>query len=283
MITVFTPAYNRAYIITNLYDSLCRQSYKDFEWVVIDDGSTDNTSDLVESFISQNRINIRYYRVENGGKHRAINRGVKLANGELFFIVDSDDYLTDDALEKLNNNYQNICGDESFAGVCGLRKYPNGQINGLKKEFNIIDSSPQHIAKWLSQDKAEAFRTEILKKYPFPEYDGERFISEGVVWNRIGRKYKLRYFFEPIYICDYLVDGLTLSISKLHRNSPCGTMLLYAESMRYSPSLIHKIKSAINYWRYANIILHRNHKELRPAIWSYLILPFGFIIRILDN
>ena len=103
-ITVFTPTYNRGYIIDNLFQSLKRQSYTDFEWIVIDDGSDDDTENMFQKFQSvDNGFPIIYKKVNNGGKHRAINTGLNLAKGELFFIVDSDDYLTDSALERIVN------------------------------------------------------------------------------------------------------------------------------------------------------------------------------------
>lgn len=101
MVTVFTPTYNRAYILNNLYQSLCRQSYGDFEWLIVDDGSTDNTEGLIASWLDESKISLCYIKQPNGGKHRAINRGIQEANGNLFFIVDSDDYLADNAIERI--------------------------------------------------------------------------------------------------------------------------------------------------------------------------------------
>ena len=108
MITVFTPTYNRAYCLGNLFNSLCSQTYTDFEWLIVDDGSTDNTKSLVEGFCCNSNINIRYVYQKNGGKHRAINRGVAEARGELFFIVDSDDTLPGDSLETISVYAQGI-------------------------------------------------------------------------------------------------------------------------------------------------------------------------------
>ena len=130
MITVFTPTYNRGYIIKQLYDSLILQSYKDFEWLVIDDGSTDDTEELFKSFIAEQKLNIHYLKIENGGKHRAINKGVILAQGKYFFIVDSDDYLHNNALERIYFYTKQIEDDKTFAGVCGLKIYPNGRKVG---------------------------------------------------------------------------------------------------------------------------------------------------------
>ncbi len=127
LVTVFTSTYNRAYSLPRLYESLIHQTYTDFEWLVIDDGSLDNTKRLVQQWVQEQKIAIRYYHQANGGKHRAINRGVELAHGELFFFVDSDDYLTDNSLAVLVDYYQQIKDDNRFAGVAGMLAYPHGE------------------------------------------------------------------------------------------------------------------------------------------------------------
>ena len=135
-ITVFTPTYNRGYIIENLYHSLQQQTFKNFEWIVVDDGSTDNTEEKIRCFQKENNFfPIRYLKTENGGKHRAINKGVSLANGSLFFIVDSDDYLTKTALEKIDIMEGTIPKDlkVNFAGVCGQRGYTENREMGDRK------------------------------------------------------------------------------------------------------------------------------------------------------
>lgn len=194
MITVFTPTYNRAYIIHKLYESLCRQTFSDFEWLVVDDGSADNTAQLLSGYVEEGRIPIRYIKQPNGGKHRAINRAITEARGELFFIVDSDDYLTDNALERLWFYYDQIKDDPDFAGVGGLRIYSNGSVVGLKREFSVMDADEIDIKQYLGGDRATAHKTEVLARYPFPEYDGEKFLSEGVIWTRLAQKYKMRFF-----------------------------------------------------------------------------------------
>lgn len=253
LITVFTPAYNRGYIISKLYESLCRQTFTDFEWLVVDDGSTDDTGTLIGKFIAENKITIRYLRQENGGKHRAINRGVHEAYGELFFIVDSDDHLADNALERVAFHYGNVRNDSSFAGVSGLRAFPSGEKIGGEENWEVLDCSSldfrhKHGAKG---DMAEAYRLSVLREFPFPEIDGEKFCAEGLVWNRIARKYKIRYFYEKIYIGEYLPDGLTASSVRCRRNSPETALIAYAEFMRARVPAKQKLKGAINFWRFA--------------------------------
>lgn len=254
-ITVFTPAYNRGYIINRLYESLCRQTYKDFEWLIVDDGSTDDTGTLIGKFIAEQKIPIRYIRQENGGKHRAINRGVREALGELFFIVDSDDYLADNALERVAYHYGNVKADSSFCGVSGVCAcVGSGEKIGGEESWKILDCTClefryKHKVKG---DMAEVFRTSVMREFPFPEIPGERFCTESLVWNRMAQKYKMRYFYEKIYICEYLPDGLTAGSVRSRRNSPEAAMIAYAEFSRYEGlPLFQRIKGVINFWRFA--------------------------------
>lgn len=222
-ITVFTPTFNREKLLNQLYNSLLNQTFKDFEWLIVDDGSTDNTKELIEKFISENKICIRYFYKENGGKHRAINKGIDTAEGNLFIIVDSDDYLTYDALETINE-YEKKINSNDIAGVCGLKGKNKEALIGTTFEGSEIDIYNYDRKKYkISGDKAEAYYTQILKKYKFPEYDGEKFINEALVWNKIALDgYKLKYFNKIIYLCDYLDDGLTKNIDKILENNPIG-------------------------------------------------------------
>lgn len=225
-LTVFTPAYNRGYIIGKLYESLKQQTFKDFEWVIVDDGSTDNTEEIIAGFQKEKGFfPIRYFKTKNGGKHRAINRGVLHASGELFFIVDSDDYLPSDSLEIINEIESTIPIEEKdkFAGVCGEKFYQNGtavgksSLSGLYTDATTIDRQKYGIVG----DKAEVYYTKVLKLFPFPEFDGEKFCTESLVWDKISNHgYKLRFFNKNIYICEYLDDGLTAQGLKLYAKNP---------------------------------------------------------------
>lgn len=281
MITIFTPTYNRGYIIEKLYLSLCNQTSNEFEWLVVDDGSTDNTRDLIERFIADNKINIRYIYKENGGKHTAINLGVKNANGELFFIVDSDDYLTPDAVEWIINNSRDIILNDKFAGMSGLRIHPDGRKIGGGSDFGIIDADALIIRNKhkIRGDLAEIYKTHILKQYPFPEIPNERFCSEGLIWARIAQKYILRYFYKGIYVCEYLNDGLSFNKHKLRLNSPQYTMLLYSELIKYNTPIMTKIKNAINFWAFSfsssNITFKR--KIMMIGYINVIFYPIGYI------
>jgi len=275
LVTVFTPTYNRAHTLSALYGSLLGQTLRDFEWLVVDDGSVDDTPELLKSIQAEGRLSMRVIRTDNGGKHRAVNVGAREARGELFFIVDSDDTLTPDALEAAAHHYAQVRGDDSFAGVCGLRAWPDGRKIGSPVCFETLDCTAvefrhKHNAKG---DMAEIFRTDVVRRFPFPEYPGERFVSEALVWNRIAASYRLRYFNRAIYLCEYLPDGLTRSIGRAHRASPLGTMDYYAAASKLrGGTVLSKIKAAINYWRYT---LGYRGKRIELPAWGYLFWPAG--------
>lgn len=266
-ITVFTPTFNRAHLLRRLYESLCRQSYTDFEWIVVDDGSTDSTPALLDELAREHKIDLRSERQPNGGKHRAINRGVRLAHGELFFIVDSDDFLADNALERVAFHYAAVRGNDEFAGVSGVRVFPNGARIGGEVAWGILDCSALDF-RFLHKvrgDMAEVFRTEILRAFPFPEIEGETFCSESLVWNRIARSRKMRWFNEKIYIGEYLPDGLTASSVRRRRASPEAALLNYAELMRASVPAAVRFRAGVNFWRFAFASKRGFFSKLRQA------------------
>lgn len=252
--TIFTPTYNRKYTLPRLYESIKKQTIKDFEWIIIDDGSTDGTEQLVESWLKEkNDFKINYEKVTNNGKHRAINKAVKLAKGKMFFIVDSDDYLTEDAIEKIKY-YENTLPKKDkalYAGVAGFRGYTiNDSIGKMIQEEYIDALNTERKRFGLLGDKAEAYYTKILKKYPFPEFNNEKFIPESVVWNKISADgYKIRWFNQIIYICNYLEDGLTKNTLKLYRENHKGYLLfIKSEIENTNPDLKRKIKYYYGYY-----------------------------------
>lgn len=253
MITVFTPTYNRAYMIDKLYDSLCRQTCKDFEWIVVDDGSVDNTEELIQNFIQENKIHIVYYKQKNQGKHIAINKGVEMAHGELFFIVDSDDILPRDSLEIIIQKYQSIKDDETIAGLAGRKGYISGGYIGTNKIYEdiIMTSIDFRFKKKIAGDMAEVYKTKVIRQYPFPQFEGERFCSEALVWKRIDQQYKMLWFSDIVYKAEYIPDGLTANSFKVRKNSPKASCLYYAEEAQYDTPAYQKIKSVANYWRFS--------------------------------
>lgn len=252
MLTIFTPVFNRAHLIPRLYESLLRQTSFDFEWLVVDDGSEDELEPLMNELLATEKFCVRFYKKKNGGKHTAINYGVSLARGEFFFIVDSDDYLERTAVEKILFFYRQIEADPSFAGVCGIKASFSGQkICGEVGWATLDCSSIDFRHKFLIQgDVAEAYRTEILKQYPFPSFPGENFLTESIVWNRIAKSYKLRFFNEIVYYAEYLPDGLSQKKNAIYFRSPKGAMLSCIESLGIKElSLELRFKLTVFYWR----------------------------------
>lgn len=237
-ITVFTPTYNRRYIIENLYRSLQIQSFNDFEWLVVDDGSSDNTEELFEIWSKENNnFEIRYYKKENGGKHRAINYGLDKAKGKLFFTVDSDDYLTDDALEKINAWEKSLDKSKKFAGIVANRGYEKNKTinNYFEEDYLDLDLMQMYTysengKRVLSGERALIFYTDIHRLYKYPEFKGEKFMTEAVVWNRMAHDgYLVRYYNDIIWIFEYLDDGLTKAGNKLFLDNPRGYTLWLKE------------------------------------------------------
>ena len=215
LITVFTPTYNRAHLLPRLYESLAQQTKKDFEWLIIDDGSVDNTKEVITEFQNKNNgFPIMFFEQEHGGKHRAINKAVRMACGKYFFIVDSDDWLLGDTIETVTNWIQESGENPALCAVAGQKVFSDMGMVGTSfegKEF--IDSTfIERKSLNITGDKAEVFLTSILKEHPFPEFENEYFISEGVVWDAIcADGYKVRWYNKPIYVCEYLEDGLSKS------------------------------------------------------------------------
>lgn len=241
-ITLFTPTYNRAYILDTLYRSVQRQTFRDFEWIIVDDGSTDNTEQLVAGWMAEkNDFPIRYYKVPNGGKCRAINRGLDLARGELFFIMDSDDYLTDDAMETVVRWEATIAGKPGYCGVAGNRgsspsETPNTRLWQLYGEgCTYIDEYafcryPEYTDKVIDGERAGVWYTEIHRKYKYPEFDGENFLTPCIPWNRMAHDgYKIRIFDDIIWVCKYLEDGLTMQGNMRFIKNPAGAGLWLRE------------------------------------------------------
>lgn len=285
-ITVFTPTFNRGYLMNKLFYSLNSQTNKHFEWLIVDDGSIDQTGELVETFKEQADFEIRYFYQQNGGKHRAINHGLDLARGELFFIVDSDDSLTDDAIEKIFNNYSGIAFDNSFAGIAFNKGFSKKRIVGETFEGTYIDCDNLHRGKHnILGDKAEVYRTDILKSIKFPEIDGENFMSEVVLWNEVARRgYKLRWFNDIIYFCDYLEDGLTKNSEKILFNNPVAHQMMTKELLQIDFTLKRKFGMIYNYHKIRNQSIKQTAINLeQPLILVYMVVMMARIRKIVKG
>lgn len=288
-ITIFTPAYNRRHLLNRLFNSLLNQTSFDFEWVVVDDGSSDHTDEFFSELKDADvPFSVVYYKKENGGKCSAINKGVELAKGEWFFIVDSDDYLKPEAIATIANRTQTIEQDCSFCAIGLLRCHPDNTCIGGEVDYSELDSDfyKYRVKQHYNGDRAEIIRTTVMKEYPFPIYLDENFMSEAVVWNRMAKKYKCRYFDDKIYVCEYQLDGLSDSSSRLFDNSPKGSMLFYKENYIDSTSIKQNAISALMYWRFRFSTSIKGFPELRPTPSMYIYLPLYpiyLLIRHIDH
>ena len=238
-VTVFTPTYNRAYILGDLYHSLQRQTCMDFEWLIVDDGSADDTKTLVASWQGEeNPFPIRYVYQENGGKCRAINRGLKEAEGRLFFTVDSDDYLTDDAIEKVIRWDGELPADGHYCGYAGNMGTALGVTTNRLFPGDYLDGTALDRYDRVDGERAFVFYTEIHRKYLYPEFPGEKFLTEAVTWDSMAHDgYKMRFYNDIIRIWEYKDDGLTRAGYRVFLENPQGTGLFFrqkAEFLHYS-------------------------------------------------
>ena len=283
MITILTPAYNRGHLLEKLYQSLVEQDFEDFEWVIVDDGSSDSTTDIVDKFIQDKKIIISYIKQSNGGKHRALNRGVIESKGELILIVDSDDSLPKNSLSVINRYYLEIKDNPLIGGVCGLMAHHDGTIIGERKICSSMNlSSIEMRYKYgFVGDVCEVFKTEILREFPFPEIENEKFCPEALVWNRIATKYKLHYFNEVIYYRDYLDGGLTSKIVRIRMNSPIASMICYAELNQLDIPFKDKVKAAVNYWRFRLCYRGSRSYPSLPGLWN-AVAPLGWLMHLND-
>lgn len=282
MITVLTPTYNRGYIIDKAYKSLLKQKNKDFEWLVIDDGSTDNTEEIIDKFIKQNKINIKYYKKKNGGKHTAVNYGVKKAKGEYTIILDSDDMLTSDAIEKIKEYWNKYSSNKNICAISFLRSYPDKKNIGKPyKGTEIISNNISfRYNKNLLGDMAEVYKTSILKMYPFPVFGEERFLSEAIIWNKIAFDYKTVYINEAIYVCEYLEDGLSKSCLKSRIKCPIGALENAKIFLDKRFKLSIRLKNSILYTGFS-LIAQKKIKEIikysEKKLLVFILFPLGVV------
>lgn len=257
--TVFTPTYNRAHTLARVYESLKAQTYHDFEWLIVDDGSSDGTAALVQQWIKEDSVTIRYFYQANQGKHIAFNRGVSEADGELFLTLDSDDTCVPHALKRFHHHWESISIQDrpKFSGVTCLCMDSHGKVIGSKFPVHGMDSDPitMETLYGITGEKWGFHRTQVLRDFPFPVISGEHFVPEGLIWNRIARKYQIRFINEPLRIFEMLPGGLSNSITRVRVSSPLSARLYYQEYLRSDMAWLRKAKAAINFMRFS---LHAN-------------------------
>lgn len=286
--TVFTATYNRANKLSKVYESLCQQTNQNFEWIIIDDGSSDNSEDFIKKLLAKSRFQIKYVKQNNGGKHRAINKGVQMASGELFFIVDSDDHLLPNSLEIISKYWKQVSSNSQFAGVAGKKIFKNGNDVGDKLKTEILDCSiiERRYKFNINGDKAEAILTSVMKKHPFPDYPNENFCPEGLIWNRISLEKKIRFFDEAIYVCEYLEDGLSKNSIRNRKTNSNYTLLLYSElSKNKQVPLFFRLRAIVNFWRFSfsnGKSFNQKKMMLNNPAFGTILFPAGFFFHLKD-
>lgn len=268
----------------SLWDSLQKQTVKDFEWLVVDDGSTDGTKNLITQLQENSDFPIRYIYKSNGGKHTALNVGIQTICSELTFIVDSDDCVTDDAVESILKIHKKYRLQNHICGYAFLRAFPDGKVNG--KKFDVDERIGSYIDVRVngddtSSDKAEVFKTHCLKEFPFPEYPNEKFLGEDLVWVRMARKYQMVHINKAIYIGNYLEDGLTNNRRKHNIASPVGCMHRAEEFMESDLKTRYRIKGGLQYivyGRFAGVKVVDLIRKSRHKILATVCIPGGLLL-----
>lgn len=288
-LTVFTPTYNRAHTLPMNYERLKNQSDKDFVWMIVDDGSIDNTEELVQKWISEALVSITYYKQENCGKPTATNYSIDHCNSTVWVCVDSDDYISEDTVSRIKEEYKRAIQNPNCACIIG-NKYDMDTrevvgVDGGQKYAIEFPKEMTYAHHWeieykhhIIADKVYFFFTDILKRYRYEIVPGEKFIGEAILFEQIGTDYCFYVTHDKLYFCKYLEDGLTASYLKLHIDNPVGYKKLKCQVMIYPKPLIEKYKGAIMYVAGCKLC-HDKHIILDSPrkVMTLLAYPLGLL------
>lgn len=280
-LTIFTPTYNREKLLEKLYSSLCAQTNKAFEWIIVDDGSEDRTEDIVKNWISERVLRITYCKQTNSGKMSAHNKGVELADTDLFFCVDSDDQLTTDSVELILSHWEKVKNDKKCTGILAYKKYEDGNAltfirNNKIKKFSLKDGYDIY---GLSGDVALIFRTEVLKKFKFPAYQGEKFVPESYLYDLVDQEGKLSVLRKEIYLVEYQENGYSADIAKNLYNNPKGYFAYINQRINFDKRIRNKYVDSARY--VAMAIAHRKRYIVKNSvnpIYTTVAYPLGIVI-----
>lgn len=277
-LTIFTPTYNRANTLPRLYQSLMRQTVKDFCWLIVDDGSNDGTKELVDQYISENKLSIIYYKQENRGKSMAHNKGVEITTSELFTCVDSDDLLIDNAVEKIHYTWKRATSSD--VGILAFKRTESRVVTELQDtttERCTLKGAYDHLG--LKGDTMLVYRTDIIRNYSFPDFENEKFVPEAYLYDQIDQIGTLMLLREPLYVCEYLSSGYTANMAKLLFNNPEGYFCYINQRLRFDSSLKQRFAGSIRYDAMA--IAHKRKGMIRSAVYPGLALiayPAGWLL-----
>ena len=277
-LTIFTPAYNRAYTLHLGYEALLRQTCQDFEWLIIDDGSTDNTRELVAGWIKENKIPIRYHYQENQGMHGAHNTAYRLITTELNTCIDSDDYMPDDAVEKIVTFWKKQ-GSNEVAGIIGLDADFQGNIIGTtftEKQTTLGN----FYAQGGKGDKKMIYRTKITNKYPeYPLFKGENYVSLGYKYELIDQDYPLLTLNEVLVKVEYRPDGSSMNMFRQYIKNPQGFAFIRKSSMQLAPTAKRRFMEAIHYVSSSLILKNKRFLQESPKkLLTLCAIPFGIAL-----
>ncbi|WP_064091692.1 glycosyltransferase family 2 protein [Rossellomorea aquimaris] len=277
-LTVFTPTYNRAYCLHQCYESLKMQTNKNFIWLIIDDGSTDNTKELVSKWMKEESIHIIYHWQENQGMHGAHNTAYQLIDTELNVCIDSDDYMPEDAIEKILTFWAEH-GSSKVSGIIGLDANTKGDTIGSRLPDNIGASTLFDLYNkyGVTGDKKLVYRTELTKKYPYPIFKEEKYVGLAYKYYMLDKEYKMLLMNEVLCFVEYLPDGSSKNMLKQYRKNPKGFAFYRKELMKLPfASRNFKFRQAIHY--VSSSFMCRNWSFLNETpnkILTFLALPFG--------
>ncbi len=280
-LTVFTPTFNRAFCIQNLYESLVNQTCQDFEWLIIDDGSTDESKNLIDSWINENKIDIKYIFQQNQGMHGAHNTAYKNIKTELNTCIDSDDFMTIDAVKNILECWNSISNKYIYAGLIGLDVDKEFKIIGTKFKDNLLETTLSGFYKnGGTGDKKVVYRTEIINKYPeYPIFEGEKYVSLGYKYLLIDQDYKLFVLNKPLVVVEYLKSGSTLNMLNQYKKNPKGFAFIRIVNIKFATSFFEIFKQSVHY--VSSCIFAKNSNFLREASYKFLTfsaIPFGLLL-----
>ncbi len=284
-LTVFTPAYNRADMLPRLYESLLDQDSRDFTWLIVNDGSTDGTEALLESYKDEGKLDIRVITQENGGKMRAHNTGVKAAETELFVCLDSDDRFTKQAVSDILKRWDQVREDPKIAGIVANKGYDENRplYDETLPEVDK-DTLSGLYRRGFKGETTLCFRTEILKKNLFPEIPGEKYVPEDVVYDRIDRDYCLSVLNKVLTICVITEDGLTEKAGVLREKNPTGWYIYYVNRAKYTPWSLLKLKYISHYLRFRPVADRKvSEEQSLPFGLSLLGIPGAAVLMLMGK
>ncbi|MBE7101575.1 glycosyltransferase family 2 protein [Bacillus cereus] len=280
-LTIFTPTYNRAYCLANCYESLKRQTCKNFVWLIIDDGSSDNTKELVDSWIDEECITIRYHWQNNQGMHGAHNTAYEMIDTELNVCIDSDDYMPDDAVEKILSFWMKY-GNDEVSGIIGLDSDTAGQIIGSKLPENIKRSTlfALYNTHGVTGDKKLVYRTELTKKYPYPVFKNEKYVGLAYKYYMLDWQYEMLLINEVLCCVEYLPDGSSMNMLNQYRRNPKGFAFYRKELMKLPfVSQSFKYRQAIHYVSSSLISKNRRFMSETPCkTLTLFAIPLGIML-----